>query len=100
MDRRTRVHVLPFPLTPTRHALQRCAERGIPLVVAVLAFLHGRRESARDGLTRHHLARLDAWRASTVLGPWILRWEGVCAVVADGRLVTVFWAPEAEEAVA
>jgi len=84
-------------LVPTRHALEQCAARGIPLNVAEIAFTHGIRSAAGAGVIRHHLTRFAAWKASTLLGSWVLHWEGVCVVVAEDRLITAFWAPEPGE---
>lgn len=77
----------------TKHALLRCAERGISQAMVLQAIAVCSGQPARDGATRYEVDTWSAYRAEQIgLSAWWV--VGVCVIVRDTLVLTVFWADE------
>lgn len=80
-------------MKPTRHAVVRAQQRGIPQLAVDLLLEHGATQPAADGATMYYFDKRSRRRLDAYAGPLaraLSRDLNVFAVVSDdGRLVTV-----------
>ena len=76
-------------LKPTRHALIRCAQRGIDLAGLRAAVRHGDRCRVGGGRFAFHLGRRAVRRAAAA-GQRLEKFERVVVVIVGARIVTAW----------